>query len=54
MVFGRVTCCAGFGTLPINNRQNFFAQISLLVKFLIWNSRFNKANDAFSCLLVYI
>ena len=34
-MFVRVTCCAGFGTLPIYNQQNLFAEISLLVKILI-------------------
>ena len=34
-MFVRVTCCAGFGTLPIYNRQNLFAEICLLVKILI-------------------
>ena len=53
-MFVRVTCCAGFGTLPFCNRQNRFAGISLLVKILIRNSRFDKANDAFNCILVYI
>ena len=53
-MFVRVTCCAGFGTLPIYNQQNLFAGISLLVKILIRNSRFDKANDAFDCILVYI
>ena len=53
-MFVRVTCCAGFGTLPFYNRQNRFAGISLLVKILIRNSRFDKANDAFNCILVYI
>ena len=53
-MFVRVTCCAGFGTLPIYNRQNLFAGISLLVKILIRNSRFDKANDASNCILVYI
>ena len=24
LVFVGVTCCVGFGTLPIYNRQNFF------------------------------
>ena len=52
-MFVRVTCCAGFGTLPIYNRQNLFAEISLLVKILIRNSRFDQANDAFNCILVY-
>ena len=46
-MFVRVTCCAGFGMLPIYNRQNGFAGTSLLVKILIRNSRFNKASDAF-------
>ena len=53
-MFVRVTCCAGFGMLPIYNRQNVFAGISLLVKILIRNRRFDKANDAFNCVLVYI
>ena len=34
-MFVRVACCAGFGMLPIYNRQNRFAEISLLVKILI-------------------
>ena len=53
-MFVRVACCAGFGTLPIYNRQNHFAGISLLVKILIRNSRSNQANDAFNCILVHI
>ena len=54
LVFVRVTCCAGFGTLPIYNRQNRFAGISLLVKILIRNSRFDKASDAFNCISAHI
>ena len=53
-MFVRVTCCAGFGVLPIYNRQNRFAGISLLVKILIRNSRFDKASDAFNCILAHI
>ena len=41
-MFVRVNCCAGFGILSIYNRQNGFAGISLLVKILIRNSRFDK------------
>ena len=52
-MFVRVTCCAGFGALPIYNRQNRFSGIGLLVKILIRNSRFDQANDAFNCILVY-
>ena len=53
-MFVRVACCVGFVTLPIYNPQNLYAGISLLVKILIRNSRFDKANDAFNCILVYI
>ena len=53
-MFVRVNYCAGFGMLPIYNRQNHFAGISLLVKILIRNSRFDKASDAFNCILVHI
>ena len=53
-MFVRVTCCAGIGMLPIYNRQNVFAGIRLLVKILIRNRRFDKANHAFNCILVYI
>ena len=34
--------------------RTFFVRMSLLVKILIRNSRFDKANDAFNCNLVYI
>ena len=34
--------------------ENRFAGISLVVKILIRNSRFDKANDAINCILVYI